>query len=374
MTEPLAVPVPQINPNDEHAIVVRWHVERGAAVRAGQTLVTLETTKTTFDVDAPRDGYAFFEHEPNTEIAVGAPVAWIADTAGAVRLPPAPPRPGGAPGAETAAQPSARFTRKALKLMKERGLTAADFPGDARVDADAVERASAARAAPQPAPPQPQARAAAPRDAEPLELSPTKVAEVHALQRVYEQVVPSTVAVALDCRRVDERLQALAGEHGPVSLLELCIHEAARLLSEWPELNGFYAQRAAWRYRTVAVGFAINLGRGLRVPVVKRAAELSLRDVARAVRDLSLRYLRDELAIEDVADGTFTITDLSGEGVVHFVPVLNERQSAILGLTAERSGSRTRDLILTFDHRLSDGMQAARFLGALRARLEGAED
>jgi 2-oxoglutarate dehydrogenase E2 component (dihydrolipoamide succinyltransferase) len=101
---------------------------------------------------------------------------------------------------------------------------------------------------------------------------------------------------------------------------------------------------------------------------------LSLRDVARAVRDLSLRYLRDELAIEDVADGTFTITDLSGEGVVHFVPVLNERQSAILGITAERDGARTRDLILTFDHRLSDGMQAARFLGALRARLEGAED
>src|SRR5687768_4908684 len=69
MSEPVAVPVPQINPNDEHAIVVRWHVEKGARVRAGQTLVTLETTKTTFDVDAPRDGYAFFEHEPHAEVA-----------------------------------------------------------------------------------------------------------------------------------------------------------------------------------------------------------------------------------------------------------------------------------------------------------------
>jgi pyruvate/2-oxoglutarate dehydrogenase complex dihydrolipoamide acyltransferase (E2) component len=362
MSEPVPVPVPQINPNDEHAIVVRWHVEKGARVHAGQTLVTLETTKTTFDVDAPAGGFVHFEHELHAEIAVGAAVAWIAATDGAVRIPTQLPS---SPDAPSAA-PTARFTRKALKLMNERGLTAADFPGDARIDADAVERAGGARAAAQPA--------SATRDAEPLELSPAKVAEIHALQRVYEQVVPSTVSVALDGRRLDDHLRRLAGEQGPVSLLELCIHEAARLLPEWPELNAFYAQRAAWRYRSVAVGFAVNLGRGLRVPVVKGAADLALRDVARAVRDLSLRYMRDELTIDDVAGGTFTITDLSGEGVVHFVPVLNERQSAILGLTAERSAGRARELILTFDHRLSDGMRAARFLGALRSRLEGAEE
>jgi 2-oxoglutarate dehydrogenase E2 component (dihydrolipoamide succinyltransferase) len=249
--------------------------------------------------------------------------------------------------------------------MKERGLTAADFAGDARVDAEAVERVGAARATRhQPLFP----------DAEPLDLAPAKVAEIHALQRVYEQVVPSTIAVAIDCARLDQRLRALAGDGGPVSMLELCVYESARLLCEWPELNGFYAQHAAWRHRAVAVGFAVNAGRGLRVPVVKRAAELTLHEVARAIRDLSLRYWREELTIDDVAGGTFTITDLSGEGVVHFVPVLNERQSAILGLTAERGGTHTRDLILTFDHRLSDGMRAARFLRKLRACLEGIEE
>ena len=119
MSEPIAVPVPQINPNDEHAIVVRWHVERGARVRAGQTLVTLETTKTTFDVDSPRDGYALFEHEPNTEIAVGAPVAWIAETDASAQIPAQRPR-----ASDVAApEPAARFTRKALKLMKERPAT-----------------------------------------------------------------------------------------------------------------------------------------------------------------------------------------------------------------------------------------------------------
>ena len=88
------------------------------------------------------------------------------------------------------------------------------------------------------------------------------------------------------------------------------------------------------------------------------------------MRDLTLRYMRGELTIDDVTGGTFTITDLSGEGVVHFVPVLNERQSGILGLCAARNDG-SRELVLTFDHRLSDGMRAARFLAALRERLEG---
>jgi 2-oxoglutarate dehydrogenase E2 component (dihydrolipoamide succinyltransferase) len=362
MSEAVAVPVPQINPNDEHAIVVRWHVAKGARVQAGQALVTLETTKTTFDVDSPCDGYAFFEHEPNSELAVGAPVAWIAQSA---ERPDVATKP--LPHSEAPALKEGRFTRKALKLMKERGLRPRDFPGDERVDADAVERAAAARS---PAAPE------RPRlDAEPLELTPAKVAEIFALRRAHQQAVPSCVVVELDCARLDERLRRLAAElGGPVSLLEVAIHEAARLLPQWPELNGFYDERGAWRYRSAAIGFAVNLGRGLKVPVVKQAAESSLRDVARAVRDLSLRYMRDELGVEDLTGGTFTITDLSGEGVVHFVPVLNERQSAILGLTAERQRARTRELVLSFDHRLSDGMQAGRFLAALRARLEGEED
>jgi Pyruvate/2-oxoglutarate dehydrogenase complex, dihydrolipoamide acyltransferase (E2) component, and related enzymes len=203
----------------------------------------------------------------------------------------------------------------------------------------------------------------------PLELSPSKITEIQTLKRVHEQTVPSTVCTELDAELLGARLRREAANHGAVSALEVALYETARLLPEWPELNGFYSDGKAWAHENVAIGFAVNLGRALRVPVVRDAANASLRDVARAVRDLTLRYMREELTIEDVTGGTFTITDLSGEDAVHFVPVLNERQSAILGLcAARRDGSR--ELVLTFDHRLSDGMRAARFLAALRARLE----
>jgi pyruvate/2-oxoglutarate dehydrogenase complex dihydrolipoamide acyltransferase (E2) component len=361
MSEPVAVLVPQINPNDEHAVVVQWHVAKGGRVRAGEPLVTMETTKTTFDVDSPSDGYAHYDVEPNAELAVGVPVAWIADTERPPQRAPPPPT------AQTSPAPvgdsADRFTRKARKLMKEHGLAEADFPGEGRVEAEAVERAAAARGA------RPAAAPRAPAGARPLELSPAKITEIQTLRRVHEQAVQSTVAVALSVDKLDARLAREGAAHGPVSLLELAVHEVARLLPEWPELNGCYSDGRAWTYEHVAVGFAVNLGRSLRVPVVKDAGELTLRDVARAVRDLTMRYLRDELAIDDVIGGTFTITDLSAEGVVHFVPMLNEWQSAILGVcAARRDGSR--DLVLTFDHRLSDGMRAGRFLVALRDRLE----
>jgi pyruvate/2-oxoglutarate dehydrogenase complex dihydrolipoamide acyltransferase (E2) component len=77
--------------------------------------------------------------------------------------------------------------------------------------------------------------------------------------------------------------------------------------------------------------------------------------------------------MQDVTGGTFTVTDLSGQGVTNFIPVINDRQAAILGLCAERPGTAHQDVVLCFDHRISDGTRGSAFLGELRERLERAE-
>jgi 2-oxoglutarate dehydrogenase E2 component (dihydrolipoamide succinyltransferase) len=357
MSEALAVLVPQMNPNDEHVVIVRWHVESGSQVAADQPLATVETTKAAFDISAPQAGYAFFDAEANSVVAVGDVVAWISESPQPPQKPaPAPVKQETRPDAPSG---EARISRKALRLMAERGLTPADFPEGSRVEVSDVERVARER----------EARAQAPADAERLPQSPAKVLEVARLGAVYAEAIPSTVTVALPCEALNRRLQQLADQSGPVSVLELAIHDVARVLASYPELNGYYAGAQAWTYRTVAVGFAINLGRSLRVPVVRRAAEIGCIDIARAVRELSLKYMRNELTVDDVTGGTFTVTDLSAFGVVQFVPVLNERQSAILGICAERPGSGHRDLVLTFDHRMADGMRAAAFLTDLVAAL-----
>lgn len=358
-SDPLIVTVPQINPNDEQAILVCWHVESGGRIEAGQPLATLETTKAAFDVEAPRDGFAFYELEPKALIAVGAALAYISSSEKARGA--AAPRPNGhEPAASEAAAP--RFTRKALKLMRTHGLSENDFETDAKIDAEQVERAVRRRAAPS---------NGAIAIARPLDQSASKILEVQKLGEVYAQVVPSSVAVALDSVAVDAHVRRLGADVAAMSLLELVIFETGHLIADWPDLHGFYEDGQAWTYCTVAIGFAVNLGRSLRVPVVRSADRLSRREVTVAVRDLALRYLRDELRAEDLTSCTFTITDLSTFGVVQFVPVLNHKQSAILGICAERPGTKSRELVLSFDHRLSDGMRAAQFLMALRARLEG---
>jgi pyruvate/2-oxoglutarate dehydrogenase complex dihydrolipoamide acyltransferase (E2) component len=178
------------------------------------------------------------------------------------------------------------------------------------------------------------------------------------------------VTVGVPCDGVRSRMHSLSNEDGaPFSLLELVIHEAAALLAAYPDLNGFFASGRGWRYRNIAIGFAVNAGRGLRVPVVQSPHLGSRLTVARSVRDLTLRYFRNELKMDDVIGGSFTVTDLSSYGVTHFVPVLNERQAAILGICAERPGTGHQDLVLCFDHRMSDGMRAAAFLGELRDQL-----
>ncbi len=358
MSSRIAVPVPQMNPNDEQAVLVQWHVKPGMQVVAGQKLATMETSKTAFDVDAPSPGYAFFDAEPKTLVAVGARLAWIC----AENVPPPPDEE--VPAAPDAAVGRQRFTRKALQLMRRHGIGVEAFgSGTGRVEVADVERVLGGQAA------RPAEATAVPQDAEPLEQSPSKLLEIQALSEVQRHAIPSLVSLSIAGADVEEALRRRSAAQGPVSLLEVGLHDVARLLAGFPELNGYHDGTRAWSYRSVSIGFAMNLGRSLRVPVVRDAARLSLLETARAIRSLSLAYMRDELQVADLSGGTFTVTDLSTHGAEFFVPVVNRRQSAILGICAERAGDRRRNLVLAFDHRMADGMRAAAFLGALRDRL-----
>ena len=117
-------------------MLVSWHVESGAWVEAEQPLATLETTKTTYVIDAPVAGYAFFDHPANTLVPVGAAIVWISErNEKPLMQAGAPPAPSG----EAAGGPL-RFSRKAVRLMKQHGLTESDFPSSGRIGTADVER------------------------------------------------------------------------------------------------------------------------------------------------------------------------------------------------------------------------------------------
>ena len=113
-------------------------------------------------------------------------------------------------------------------------------------------------------------------------------------------------------------------------------------------------------------------GKGCGVPVFFKTDQASLESIHQRKQDFIVKYLEGGLAPADQTGGTFTITDLSGSGAWSFNPLINAQQSAILGVGSEQAlggGQFVYPLILAFDHRLTEGLTALRFLQVLSERM-----
>lgn len=150
-----------------------------------------------------------------------------------------------------------------------------------------------------------------------------------------------------------------------------------------PRLNAAYAEGGVRQFREINLGVAIDVDDGLVVPVLHGADGLGLGEIAKAVRGLAEQARRHRLGLAEFEGGTFTVTNLGGFGVDWFTPVLNPPQCAILGIGRVRrvpvvdgDAVVVRDcatLVLSFDHRVVDGVPCARFLGHLKELLENPE-
>ncbi|HUK97186.1 MAG TPA: dihydrolipoamide acetyltransferase family protein [Gaiellaceae bacterium] len=158
-------------------------------------------------------------------------------------------------------------------------------------------------------------------------------------------------------------------------------------LRDYPYVNGELRDGQIVTRTFVNLGFAVELadGKGLIVPVVKNAETLNLLGMAKGIADIASRARNKQLLPDDVAGGTFTITNPGGYGTFHGTPVISQPQSAILGTYAivkrpwvitDQDGTDAiairsmMNLTLTYDHRLIDGALAGRFLRDLRERLQ----
>ena len=158
-------------------------------------------------------------------------------------------------------------------------------------------------------------------------------------------------------------------------------------LKDYPWINGEIRGDKIVTRSYVNLGFAVELadGKGLIVPVLKNAETLNLLGMAKGIADLARRARDKQLMPDDVAGGSFTITNPGGYGTFHGTPVISQPQAGILGTYAivkrpwvitdengaDAIGIRSiMNLTLTYDHRLVDGALAGRFLRDLRARLQ----
>jgi pyruvate/2-oxoglutarate dehydrogenase complex dihydrolipoamide acyltransferase (E2) component len=203
-----------------------------------------------------------------------------------------------------------------------------------------------------------------------------KLTEIRYLSGGQNRALTSSVSVL--CQTKGLRDSARLRPDWGYSLTPVIIFEVAQLLRKYPVFNASYKDRAAHYYETVNIGFAIDAEKGLSIPVIPKADHKTVEEIAGLTLDALRRYIEGNLNTKDIAQGTFTITDLSAEGVLGIRPLINYCQCAILALGGEFSlpGARAGiyELSLTFDHRLTEGRAAAIFLRELKERLETYEN
>jgi len=250
---------------------------------------------------------------------------------------------------------------------------------------------SAPAAAPAPAPTS-AAAPAAPRPAvfasgqdevrEPMSVMRKKIAEHMVMSKHTSPHVYTIFEVDMNevVKRRDAMKREFEGEGVKLTFLPFFIEAAIRGIKEYPIINSSVDGDTIIYKKTVNVGIAVAIQNGLIVPVIKRADQMNLLGLAKTAADLGERARTKRLVPDDVQGGTFTITNVGVFGGTFGLPIINQPQAAIMGLGTITKRPVVIDdaiairpivyLSLSYDHRIVDGADAARFLTVVKRELE----
>jgi 2-oxoglutarate dehydrogenase E2 component (dihydrolipoamide succinyltransferase) len=443
------VVLPELGESVTEGTVTRWLKQVGDPVEADEPLLEISTDKVDTEIPSPFAGVLqeILVQEDET-VAVGAALARIGDTAGAPAAAPAeapapaetrapaeeaapaptpaaeptpapaapapapassPPAPSSpAPSSPAAAAPAAQaaavddsvsyVTPLVRRLAQQQGVDLSTVKGTGvggRIRKEDVLRAAeASKAAPAEAP----AAAQAPAAREVSELRGTtqpfsRLRKVLAERAVasMQQTAQLTTVVKVDVTGVAAFRSAVqkdfvAKTGGKLSFLPFFVLAAAEALQAYPVINATVDGTDIVYPATENISIAVDTERGLLTPVLRDAGDKSLAQISAEIADLAARTRDNKLKPDELAGGTFTVTNTGSRGALFDTPVVFLPQSAILGTGAvvkepgvvsaggvDAIGIRSYVyLALSYDHRIIDGADAARFLGAVKTRLEQA--
>ncbi len=391
------IKVPAMGESVTEATISKWFKKEGDAVKRDEPLLELETDKVTVEVPSPTDGaIESISAQAGATVQVGALLGAIAEgKAGAAPAPKAAapkaeaPKPAAAPApaapqADTPAMPAAR------RIAEESGLALSSVAGtgrDGRVTKGDMLGALAARAS------APQAVAAAapagPRAHEAREekVPMTRLRKTIALRLKESQ---NTAAQLTTFNEVDMTAvmglratykEAFEKKHGAkMGFMGFFTKAVVAALKELPNVNAEIEGDNIIYKNYYDIGIAVSTERGLVVPVVRDADQLSLAGIEKAIADFGARARDNKLKLEELQGGTFSITNGGVFGSLMSTPILNSPQSAILGMhkiqprpMAVGDKIEIRPMMylaLSYDHRIVDGREAVTFLVKVKDNLE----
>jgi 2-oxoglutarate dehydrogenase E2 component (dihydrolipoamide succinyltransferase) len=416
--------MPQLGETVAEGVVTKWYKKVGDTVKADEVLFDVETDKVSTEIPAQADGIvAEILVQEGVTAKVGAKLAVIRESGTAAAVPGSGPlsssvttdgtgaqriSPTAEHAAEIAKPPTvpktggqARLSPVVRKLIAEHGLEPERIRGTGRegriTREDVTTHISTAGMAKPPdipaerieptAPPRPMTSAPA-GQALPLSAVRKRVAEN--LTKSWTSVPHVLQVVEADFHRIEHARREAAEEwkeregHS-LTYLPFVMRAVSIALGRYPKLNATFSGDAITLQRRVNIGIAVDMNfDGLMVPVVKDVPNKSLPQVAREIADLAARARAGKLKPDELAEGSYTITNNGAYGTVITAPIINQPQVAILSTDAVRKKPvviETPDgdsiairpvgvLAQSFDHRAVDGAYAAAFLRELKLIIE----
>jgi pyruvate dehydrogenase E2 component (dihydrolipoamide acetyltransferase) len=384
--------MPQVSITTAEVKLVSWLKKPGDPVKRGEPLVEVETDKATVEVESYADGYLRVAKYPDgATVPLDAVIAILTTTpdekledrpvasAGAALRPPEPvSAPAPKPASGNANKGRLDITPVARKLAEDNRLDPASLHGsgpDGRILRADVEAALQARGSAGSEGPGAAAGYSSMRSAIAQRTTLSKASIPH-----YYVSIDIDMQAALD---LVADLKKLAADRniGVPTLTDVILLVCGRILPQFPLLHGSWTDKGPRVNPEINIGLVVGLDEGLIVPVVRQADRLGLSAVAETTRLLKQKARQGGLGSRELTGGTFTISNLGMFGVSSFIAVINPPESAILalGATAKRAVANASDQVvvrpvmtttLSVDHRMIDGIVAARFLNALKEKLE----
>ena len=422
------ITMPALGESVSEGTVTRWLKNVGDTVAVDEALLEVSTDKVDTEIPSPVAGTLLaIDVAIDTTVPVGARLGLIGAANGAVAAPapvvaapvtppPAPvvaapvvappvtPPPAPVVAAAPTSQPAdAYVTPLVRKLATELGVNLAQVTGTGiggRIRREDVE-ALARPAAPAAAVAAPIAAAPATAKAASVAVSPlrgtkvkmSRLRKVIAVRMVESLQVSAQLTTVIEVdvtkiARLRDRSKASFEEREGVKLSFLPFFAVAvcEALKQHPVLNSSVEGDEITYHGAEHLGVAVDTERGLLVPVIANAGDLNMGGIARKIADLAARTRDNKVTPNELGGGTFTLTNTGSRGALFDTPIINQPQVAILGLGAVvkrpmvvrgEDGGETiaiRSMVylgLSYDHRVVDGADAARFLVTLKERLEG---
>lgn len=382
------VKVPQFSESVSEGTLMEWNKQVGEAVSQDETLIEIETDKVIMEVPSPADGVLVeIIVEGGSDVESEQLLAKIDTAASATAAAPAAEKEEAAPAqtAAVAADKGDVASPAAAKILSEKGLSASDIEGsgkDGRVTkADAQ---SAQKAAPAAAPVEiAQSLDGRPEQRVPMTRLRARVAE-RLLASQQENAILTTfnevnMKPVMDLRA--KYRDQFEKEHGVrLGFMSFFIKAAVAALKKYPLLNASIDGNDIVYHGYFDIGVAVSSPRGLVVPIVRNADQLSLADIEKTIAEFGVKAREGRLSIDELTGGTFSISNGGVFGSMMSTPIINPPQSAILGVhaTKERPVVENGEIVirpmnylaLSYDHRLIDGRDAVLGLVAMKDALE----